>query len=162
MSRATVGLLALIALLTFGAIGCGSDNSNGSENTAAARELREARQEGKRQAKRQNQLERAEAFAQKQARAKARHAARHRAQVRAAIRHDQAEAKAQAAANQESEEAAEAEAVEEETSECDPNYSGCVPRYPPDVDCSEVGETVAVYGEDPHGLDADGDGSGCE
>lgn len=55
------------------------------------------------------------------------------------------------------------EAEEEETiSGCDPNYSGCVPAYPPDVDCAEVGETVSVYGSDPHGLDADGDGSGCE
>jgi hypothetical protein len=45
---------------------------------------------------------------------------------------------------------------------CDPNYSGCVPPYPPDVDCADVGETVTVLGSDPHGLDADGDGSGCE
>jgi len=61
------------------------------------------------------------------------------------------------------EEAEEAEEFEEESpSGCDPNYSGCVPPYPPDVDCAEVGETVSVYGADPHGLDADGDGSGCE
>ncbi len=60
-------------------------------------------------------------------------------------------------------EAEEAEEFEEEGSGgCDPNYSGCVPPYPPDVDCAEVGETVGVYGSDPHGLDADGDGSGCE
>lgn len=45
---------------------------------------------------------------------------------------------------------------------CDPNYSGCVPTYPPDVDCDDVGQTVDVYGSDPHGLDADSDGSGCE
>lgn len=60
-------------------------------------------------------------------------------------------------------EAEEAEEFEEESpSGCDPNYSGCVPTYPPDVDCAEVGGTVASYGSDPHGLDADGDGSGCE
>jgi hypothetical protein len=45
---------------------------------------------------------------------------------------------------------------------CDPNYSGCVPPYPPDVDCADVGGPVSVYGSDPHGLDADGDGVGCE
>lgn len=57
----------------------------------------------------------------------------------------------------------EAEEFEEESpSGCDPNYSGCVPPYPPDVDCAEVGGTVASYGSDPHGLDADGDGAGCE
>jgi len=62
----------------------------------------------------------------------------------------------------------EAEAVQEEAEEqeeaagCDPNYSGCVPAYPPDVNCAEVGGSVSVYGADPHGLDADGDGVGCE
>jgi hypothetical protein len=56
----------------------------------------------------------------------------------------------------------EAETGEAQASNCDPNYSGCVPPYPPDVDCAEVGETVTVYGSDPHGLDADGDGRGCE
>jgi hypothetical protein len=54
------------------------------------------------------------------------------------------------------------EAEEEEGGGCDPNYSGCVPAYPPDVDCAEVGESVSSYGTDPHGLDADGDGIGCE
>jgi hypothetical protein len=54
------------------------------------------------------------------------------------------------------------EPVEESSSECDPNYSSCVPPYPPDIDCSEISGSVAVYGSDPHGLDADGDGSGCE
>jgi hypothetical protein len=46
---------------------------------------------------------------------------------------------------------------------CDPNYSGrCVPPYPPDVDCADVGGSVQVVGSDPHGLDADRDGFGCE
>lgn len=48
------------------------------------------------------------------------------------------------------------------TGACDPNYSGCVPPYPPDVDCADVGGSVDVFGSDPHGLDADGDGIGCE
>jgi len=61
--------------------------------------------------------------------------------------------------------AREAEELEEEesfSSGCDPNYTGCVPVYPPDVNCPEVGETVTVLGSDPHGLDADGDLVGCE
>jgi len=78
-------------------------------------------------------------------------------------REEREAAKAAARAEREAEEVAE-EAVEEESfsSGCDPNYSGCVPAYPPDVDCTEVGETVTVLGADPHGLDADGDLAGCE
>lgn len=64
-------------------------------------------------------------------------------------------------AEREAEEVAE-EAEEAVPSGCDPNYSGCVPPYPPDADCDEVGETVTVLGEDPHGLDADGDLVACE
>jgi micrococcal nuclease len=51
---------------------------------------------------------------------------------------------------------------------CDPNYTGaCVPPYPPDLDCGELRALgldvpVRVVGSDPHRLDADGDGLGCE
>lgn len=50
---------------------------------------------------------------------------------------------------------------------CDPNYSGgCVPAYPPDVDCADVRALgiapVRVIGTDVHRLDGDGDGYGCE
>lgn len=46
---------------------------------------------------------------------------------------------------------------------CDPNYTGaCVPPYPPDVDCDDVRARVRVVGADPHRLDGDGDGWGCE
>lgn len=46
-------------------------------------------------------------------------------------------------------------------SNCDPNYTPCIPPYPPDLDCADTGP-VTVIGSDPHGLDADGDGAGCE
>jgi hypothetical protein len=69
-------------------------------------------------------------------------------------------ARAEKVAEEETEEAEESE--EAVPSGCDPNYSGCVPPYPPDADCDEVGETVTVLGEDPHGLDADGDLAACE
>ena len=51
---------------------------------------------------------------------------------------------------------------------CDPNYSGaCVPPYPPDLDCADLRTMglalpVRVIGADPHRLDGDGDGYGCE
>jgi hypothetical protein len=45
---------------------------------------------------------------------------------------------------------------------CDPNYTPCIPAYPPDLNCPEIGFTVQVIGGDPHGLDRDKDGWGCE
>ncbi len=46
---------------------------------------------------------------------------------------------------------------------CDPNYEPCLPVYPPDLNCGDVGHPVRVVGpNDPHGLDGDGDGAGCE
>ena len=45
---------------------------------------------------------------------------------------------------------------------CAPGYTPCVPPFPPDVDCADVDGPIRVTGTDPHGLDADGDGSACE
>lgn len=45
---------------------------------------------------------------------------------------------------------------------CDPGYDPCVPPYPPDLDCSDVDGPIRVLGDDPHGFDADGDGTGCD
>ncbi len=45
---------------------------------------------------------------------------------------------------------------------CDPGYDPCVPPYPPDLDCSDVDGPIRVLGDDPHGLDGEGDGIGCE
>jgi endonuclease YncB( thermonuclease family) len=50
---------------------------------------------------------------------------------------------------------------------CDPNYAGgCVPPGPPDLDCADIRALgiapVRVVGSDPHRLDADHDGLGCE
>lgn len=41
-------------------------------------------------------------------------------------------------------------------------YAPCLPAYPPDLDCADVDGPVRVTGEDPHGLDRDGDGIACE
>ena len=45
---------------------------------------------------------------------------------------------------------------------CDSNYSGCVPNVSYDLDCSDIGHSVEVYGYDSHGFDRDNDGYGCE
>lgn len=50
---------------------------------------------------------------------------------------------------------------------CDSNYTGgCVPPYPPDVDCADLQalgiSEVTITGSDPHDLDPDGDGVGCD
>ena len=46
---------------------------------------------------------------------------------------------------------------------CDPSYpDACIPSPPPDLDCKDVGKMVRVRPPDPHRLDGDGDGWGCE
>lgn len=55
-----------------------------------------------------------------------------------------------------------APAPDEPTSNCEPGYSPCVPAYPPDLNCSDVNGPIIVTGSDPHRLDGDGDGRGCE
>lgn len=50
---------------------------------------------------------------------------------------------------------------------CDPSYAGvCIPPSPPDLDCVDIRARgwapVRVVGADPHRLDGDGDGWGCE
>ena len=48
----------------------------------------------------------------------------------------------------------------------DPNYAGCIPVCPPDVDCPDIKRLglapVKVIGTDVHKLDRDGDGIGCD
>jgi len=49
---------------------------------------------------------------------------------------------------------------------CDPNYDGCIPAYPPDLNCAEVRKLglapIRVVGLDVHKFDGDGDGIGCD
>jgi len=45
---------------------------------------------------------------------------------------------------------------------CNPNYTGCVPNVPYDLDCKDIGYSVQVIGYDQYNLDADNDGWGCE
>jgi len=48
--------------------------------------------------------------------------------------------------------------------QCDSSYpSVCIPPYPPDLDCGEIGySNFRVVSPDPHGFDGDKDGIGCE
>ena len=48
--------------------------------------------------------------------------------------------------------------------ECDPSYpTVCLPSPPPDLDCPQIPYTdFVVVQPDPHGLDRDKDGIGCE
>ena len=49
---------------------------------------------------------------------------------------------------------------------CDSNYQGCIPQYPPDLDCNEIKKMglapIRVIGVDVHKFDGDGDGIGCD
>lgn len=47
-------------------------------------------------------------------------------------------------------------------SNCDPNYTPCVPNVSYDLDCADIGFSVRVIGSDPHRFDGDDDGYGCE
>ena len=57
-------------------------------------------------------------------------------------------------------------AVESAGGKCDPNYAGCIPVFPSDVDCPDIKRLglapVRVIGTDIHRLDRDGDGIGCD
>ena len=44
---------------------------------------------------------------------------------------------------------------------CEPGYSPCLP-VTDDLNCSDVDGPVTVTGDDPYGLDADGDGTDCD
>jgi hypothetical protein len=155
-----VALAAIGIVLTIGPLilaGCGGDDDSGSPETSGptgptgpsgpSAAEREARREERKEARRERRKE-----AIRQARREARRQARREAQR-------QARQEAQ-------EEAAQEQAAPEDggatQANCEPGYTPCVPTYPPDVDCPDVGGPVTVTGSDPHGLDADGDGVGCE
>jgi len=51
-------------------------------------------------------------------------------------------------------------------SKCDRNYQGCIPPFPPDLDCTDIKRMglapIRVIGVDVHKFDGDGDGIGCD
>lgn len=152
-------LAALAALLLVS--GCGESEEMGPGHMNQGQMQR--RMEGHRAARRARMHRR-----EMMHRARARHLAmmarrNHRQMVRrrrAAMRRVHAAAARRAAA----------EKAARESSECDPNYSGaCLDPYASDYDCEggsgngpEYTGEVTVVGVDHYGLDADGDGIGCE
>jgi endonuclease YncB( thermonuclease family) len=52
------------------------------------------------------------------------------------------------------------------SAKCDPNYQGCIPPYPPDLDCTDIKRLglapIRVTGIDVHKFDGDGDRVGCD
>lgn len=160
---------AAIGAVLLTGVGCGSGETASTSSAAPAHPQRRVRREA---AKRRVVLRRR---ARVQARKAAiRHHTRqeHRAEVRQ-VRAEEVEARQQALAEErEQRQAEEAQPAvpEEEASKCDPNYEGaCLDPYASDYDCEGgsgngpdyTGE-VAVVGVDHYGLDADGDGVGCE
>lgn len=147
-------LLAATVALLFAGAGCGSAGSSESQGLAEAHQSREAHRQ---RAQRQAAIRQARAHARREAaRRHARRARRER--ERRAREHREQVAEERAVAEEEAE------------SSCDPNYSGaCLDPTASDYDC-EGGSgngpyytgTVTVVGEDHYGLDADGDGTGCE
>lgn len=57
--------------------------------------------------------------------------------------------------------AREARAAAEHDNDLDLGYPQA-PPYPPDVNCSDLDGPVVIVGDDPHDLDRDNDGIGCE
>ena len=166
MRRFTV--LALIGALAIAAFGCGGGvgETTGTSAQSSAQTPRAHRQAAR---------QRARALARRRAaRARARATAHRRAARRAhlvAQREHRAEARLLLLEEHEAEEAEQAEAPPpEESSECDPNYTGaCLDPAAYDYDCEggsgdgpEYTGTVTVVGEDHFGLDSDSDGTGCE
>lgn len=144
-------ILALLAALLL-VSGCGDSEDMGPGHMNQGQ--MEQRMEGHRAAMR----------ARHQAMMARRHHRQRMRRHRAAMRRLHAEEAARRAAE------AEEASSEEASSECDPNYSGaCLDPYASDYDCEGgsgngpdyTGE-VAVVGVDHYGLDADGDGIGCE
>jgi hypothetical protein len=52
----------------------------------------------------------------------------------------------------------------QEDNNCDPSYPDvCISPPPPDLDCGDISDTdFTVLAPDPHELDSEGDGIGCE
>jgi hypothetical protein len=138
--------------------GCGGADSASTDETTTPQAISAS----SKAAERKRAKARAKARARKQAKARARKQAKARARRRAAERERQRQEElAQQRAEQQREQERQSQQTTTE-SNCEPGYDPCVPTYPPDLDCADLNGPYSVSGSDPHGLDADGDGVGCE
>jgi hypothetical protein len=126
----------------------------GEEDDAEARADARERKRARARQKRERARERAQA--------RKRERIRERRRQRARERRQRERQEARERREREAETSPEEEPADSGGDGCDPNYSGCVPEYPPDVNCPEVDGPVEVTGDDPHGLDRDGDKVACE
>jgi hypothetical protein len=157
-------ILALLAALLL-VSGCGESEEVGPGHMNQGQ--MERRMEGHRAAMRARHramVRRAQVRAHHRAMMARRHHRQMMRRHRAAMRQLHAEEAARRMAE------AEEASTEEASGECDPNYAGaCLDPYASDYDCEGgsgngpdyTGE-VTVVGVDHYGLDADGDGIGCE
>jgi len=152
-------LVALLTVTVFGVAACDSDETAEESNETATEQIDTAAQELRRE-RRELAKERA---ALRRERARARRARARARRIRAAER---------AAAREEAKErAAEEEAAEQPppADACHPSYDPCLDPNAADYDCDggegdgpEYTGPVTVKGDDPYGLDSDGDGYACE
>jgi hypothetical protein len=166
--KSTLVLITVGALL-LGSVGCGS-----SETTTPSAAQVNAQRRARRHAEERRAARRHRIRVQAKKAAIRRRARRAHDTELLQARAEETEARQQARAEEREQAqiaASEGEASEEATSsECDPNYSGaCLNPNVSDYDCEGgsgngpyyTGE-VTVVGVDHYGLDADGDGVGCE
>jgi membrane-bound lytic murein transglycosylase len=169
-------LIAAAATLLLGA-GCGSSGTitggeavQGHKQTRAQLKKRhKARKHARHQAKKERKKARHRAKARARKVAHRRHVRhQHRLEVRQEHQEEREQRQLAMAEARDQREAEKEEAAPEE--ECDPNYTGaCLLPNVSDYDCEGgdgngpyyTGE-VTVVGVDHYGLDADGDGIGCE
>jgi hypothetical protein len=169
-------VLIAISVCLLGGVGCGSSGSSTRDEATqhlTAAQVKKHRHH-RHQAKKQREVARHKARIRARKQAAHRRARRHhRIEVRQEHREEVAAQRVALIEEREQRQAEKAEAAEapaEEDSECDPNYEGaCLDPNASDYDCEGgsgngpdyTGE-VTVVGEDHYGLDADGDGIGCE
>jgi hypothetical protein len=150
--------------------GCGGSAETGPATESAA-EIQAEVEATEQAAAEQRAEERREARQRAKAKRKAKRK-REQAAAREAIAEEERQERRDAEeAERAAQEAREAEEAEEASaSECDPNYAGaCLDPYASDYDCAGGSGNgpaytgpVTVVGSDHYGLDADGDGYGCE
>jgi hypothetical protein len=165
--RRTVALAAVTVLvsacITFGAIGCSSEEDSGSSEAGdptSTQQTDTAREEARRE-RAKLRRERAKIRRERIALREERRAARQRRArriARAAARRERQQ--------HEIEQAAAAPPPEEN---CHPSYDPCLDPNASDYDCDggsgdgpEYTGPVTVKGDDPYDLDSDGDGYACE
>jgi FKBP-type peptidyl-prolyl cis-trans isomerase len=161
-------LLGALVCAVFAMAGCGSSEDTGTSHAASVPFQKRMHQQ---QIRHRAAMRRHARMAVRRQHLRMMARRHHHAEVRQ-LRAEEAERAAAEEAERAAAEEAEAEeaAAEEEASECDPNYSGaCLDPYASDYDCAggsgngpDYTGTVTVVGEDHYGLDADGDGIGCE